>query len=566
MGKLKKYVSMLLVCMTGAVSLMGCSNGNIRTENESSMSYEDAVTEMNSMLKKVDVEKISKPVMDIYSDDSSDAAMLDDIDTFPITVEGDGNINIEIAAATELSSNAPDDWINIVAEKFNAEKNEIAGKTVSVSVRKITSGEVVTYMLADAYLPDVFIPSNYAWGEMLKSSGIGIEKITDRIAGNTAGILIEKNTYDEFITKYEEATVSNILEAALAGDITFAYTNPYTSSTGLNILTAMLKAFDSQNPLSAKAQEKLLEYQQSSPPVAYTTAVLKNQAAKGIISAMVMEEQAYINTPELASYKYIPAGIRHDHPVYTFSYCSDEKKEAAKLFAEYCLSEENQKLAQEKGFGRHDDYQSDDPGLDGTGYLTAQKVWKQNKNGGRPVVAVFVADVSGSMGGEPLNSLKSSLVNASSYIGQEHYIGLISYSGNVTVNLPIDKFDAQQKAYFCGEVKSLSEAGTTATYDAVLVGLNMLKEKAQELKESGVENVKQMLFVLTDGEQNEGYSLDRITPIVAGMQVPVYTISYNYLDDNGELEKLSAINEVSALKASSDDIVNQLRNLFNVEL
>lgn len=424
----------------------------------------------------------------------------------------------------------------------------------------------MTYMLADAYEPDVFIPSNYAWGEMLKSSGIGIEKITDRIAGNTAGILIEKNTYDEFISKYEEATVSNVLEAALAGDLIFAHTNPYTSSTGLNILTAMLKAFDSQNPLSAKAQEKLLEYQKSSPPVAYTTAVLKNQAAKGIISAMVMEEQAYINTPELASYIYIPSGIRHDHPVYTFTYCSDEKKEAAKLFIEYCLSEENQKLAQEKGFGRHDDYQSDDPGLDGTGYLTAQKVWKQNKNGGRPVVAVFVADVSGSMGGEPLNSLKSSLVNASAYIGQEHYIGLISYSGDVTINLPIDKFDARQKAYFCGEVKSLSEAGTTATYDAVLVGLNMLQEKTQELKESGVENVKQMMFVLTDGEQNEGYSLDRITPIVAGLQVPVYTISYNYLDDNGELEKLSAINEVSALKASSDDIVNQLRNLFNVEL
>lgn len=192
MGKSKKYVSMLLACVMGAVSLMGCSNGNTRVENESSMSFEDAVTEMNSMLKKINVEKISKPVMDIYSDDGSDTAMLDDIDTFPIMVEGEGDINIEIAAATELSSNAPDDWINIVAENFNAEKKEIAGKTVSVSVRKITSGEVVTYMLADAYEPDVFIPSNYAWGEMLKSSGISIEKITDRIAGNTAGILIEK--------------------------------------------------------------------------------------------------------------------------------------------------------------------------------------------------------------------------------------------------------------------------------------------------------------------------------------------------------------------------------------
>ena len=49
--------------------------------------------------------------------------------------------------------------------------------------------------------------------------------------------------------------MANLLEATLAGDLTFAYTNPYTSSTGLNILTAMLKAFDDSNPLSDKAQE-----------------------------------------------------------------------------------------------------------------------------------------------------------------------------------------------------------------------------------------------------------------------------------------------------------------------
>lgn len=349
------------------------------------------------------------------------------------------------------------------------------------------------------------------------------------------------------------------MEATLAGDLIFAYTNPYTSSTGLNILTAMLKAFDEGNPLSAKAQEKLLEYQKSSPPVAYTTAVLRNQASKGVINAMVMEEQAYINTPELADYVYIPAGIRHDHPVYTFDYCSQEERDAAALFADYCLSEENQKLADEKGFNRHDDYVSQDPGLDGTGYLTAQKVWKQNKNGGRPIIAVFVADVSGSMSGEPLNSLKSSLINASSYIGSEHYIGLVSYSGNVTINLPIGQFDATQKAYFSGEVKKLSDGGNTATYDAVLVALDMLAKKAGE-----VPDAKLMLFVLSDGQQNEGYSLDRITPIIEGMQVPVYTIGYNYDDTNGELNDLSGINEAAALNATSDDIGNQLRNLFNV--
>ena len=378
--------------------------------------------------------------------------------------------------------------------------------------------------------------------------------------------MIKKDVYKDFLDKYKKASLENILDAAVAGDLIFAYTNPYTSSTGLNILTAMLHAFDSNNPLSDTAQAKLLEYQKTSPPVAYTTAVLKNQAAKGVISAMVMEEQAYINTPELSGFAYIPAGIRHDHPVYTFSYCSDEEKKAAELFAEFCTNEENQKLATEKGFNRHNDYTSQDPGLDGTGYLTAQKVWKRNKNGGKPVAAVFIADVSGSMGGEPLNSLRSSLVNASAFVGQEHYIGLISYSNNVTINLPIQKFDAMQKAHFCGEVKSLSESGSTATYDAVLVGLHMLQEKIKDLKKEGIDDVKPLLFVLSDGKQNEGYSLNRIAPIVAGLQVPIYTISYNYNDSDEELRRLSEINEVSSLTASNDDIINQLRSLFNVEL
>lgn len=540
--------------------LTGCSGDSVRMDrNGDSLSYEDAEAEMASMLKKVSVSQVSNPTLDIYSDEVSEADALADISTFPITVAGSGEIDLEIAAATELSAEAPDDWINIVAREFNQAGYTVGGKKVTVSVRKITSGEVVTYMAAGAYQPQVYIPSNDAWGKMLKSSGIGAEKITDRIAGNTAGILIKKDVYDSFLEKYGEATLANVLDATLAGDLLFAYTNPYTSSTGLNILTAMLKSFDETNPLSDKAQAKLLDYQKSSPPVAYTTAVLRNQAAKGVINAMVMEEQAYINTPELANYVYIPAGIRHDHPVYTFSYCSQEEKDAARLFVDYCLNDDSQKLASEKGFNRHDDYVGEEPGLDGTGYLTAQKVWKQNKNGGKPIIAVFVADVSGSMGGEPLNSLKSSLINASAYIGSEHYIGLVSYASDVTVNLPIAQFDATQKAYFSGEVKNLAEGGSTATYDAVLVALNMLAEKAKE-----VPDAKLMLFVLSDGEQNEGYSLTRVTPIVAGLQVPIYTIGYNYSDSNGELGVLSDINEAASLNATSDDIANQLRNLFNV--
>jgi Ca-activated chloride channel family protein len=275
---------------------------------------------------------------------------------------------------------------------------------------------------------------------------------------------------------------------------------------------------------------------------------------------MVMERQAYINTPELKNYVYTPVGIRHDHPVYTFEWADEEKQEAVKLFSEYCMNESMQKAATERGFNQDEDYKAPSTKMTGADYLAAQRVWKQNKNGGRPIVAVFVADVSGSMDGTPINSLKESLISSSKYIGSDNYIGLISYSTDVEINLPIDKFDAKQRAYFSGEVKGLSSGGGTATYDAVLAGIKMLEDYSEN-----VPNAKLLLFVLTDGQQRDGYSLSRIKGVVGGFGIPVYTIAYNY-NSVDELEELSGINEAATIKANSDDVVNHLRNLFNVNL
>lgn len=559
---MKKFLKSLF-CLSMALVLTACSTTNVRLDtvsNVKALSVEDAEVEIAALLGDVDVTTVDKPALDIYMDEEADSLALADIDTFDITVQGNNDVDIEIATVSEFVGDAPDDWLNIVARDFNKERFEIDGRTVSVTLRNMSAGEVVTYISAGAYKPNCYIPSHSAWGKMLEASGVTVNKIVDRIAGNTAGILMSKDAYNTFHDKYKEDTVSNVLKAATAGDIVFAYTNPYTSSTGLNILTAMLKDFDPADPLSAKASEALLEYQKTAPPVAYTTGVLRNQARKGIIDTMVMEEQAYINTPELKNYTFMPFGIRHDHPVYTFDWNSDVENEVAKMFVDYCLNDHNQKLATEKGFNRNDGYKSQDSGLTGTGYLTAQALWKQNKNGGKPIVAVFVADTSGSMGGEALNALQSSLVATTPYINSDHYVGLVSYSDDVTINLPIVQFNSKQKAHFAGEVKNLIANGATSTYDAVLVAVDMLVKKMDEIP-----NATPLLFVLTDGEATSGYSLNRIAPVVAGMQIPVYSIAYNY-SDNGDLEILSGLNEAAVIKADSDDIVNQLRNLFNTQL
>ncbi|MBQ2347226.1 MAG: VWA domain-containing protein [Clostridia bacterium] len=67
------------------------------------------------------------------------------------------------------------------------------------------------------------------------------------------------------------------------------------------------------------------------------------------------------------------------------------------------------------------------------------------------------------MSGEPINSLKESLLSTSSYISSDNYIGLVSYSDDVHINLPIGEFNDEQRAYFSGAVKDLDTNGNTAT-------------------------------------------------------------------------------------------------------
>lgn len=574
MKRIKKTVATLLAVLMCTVALAGCGpiDQTISMgEKAPALSASDARKELDSLLTKVNQNEVENPSLDIYMDEIGEAAALADIDTFDIAERGTGQINIEIAAATELSSEAPDDWIVAVARNFNREKFKINGKTVSVTIRTITSGEILTYLNAGAYQPQAAVFSNEAWGLMAEASGIGLTKIEDRLAGNTAGILMSQAASEKISAQYGEADFKNIIQAARDKALVFGYPNPYTSSTGLNGLACMLEAFDPSDPLSAKASEALSQYQRTAPPVAYTTAVLRNQAKKGIIDAMLMEEQAYINTPELSDYIYIPFGIRHDHPFYIFDWDTQDQKDAAELFAEYCLSEQSQKLATDKGFNRHDDYKPAEP-MSGQQYLTAQSLWKENKSGGRRVAAVFIADISGSMKGEPLASLQESVVAALPYIGSENYVGLISYSTDVTVNLSmlekdekgsvtgIKPFDDRQRAYFSGEIKNLQASGNTATYDAVLAGLDMINQ-AQQIEP----DVVPIIVLLTDGQAQSGYKLSRITSIVEGMRVPVYCIAYNY-NSGGELETLSGINEASTVKADTDDVVNQLRNLFNTQM
>lgn len=533
-------------------------------KSKQEISRESAVNQLEKKLKKISVQEVPAHKSTVEIAGTNLAEELPDISKYPLSVTGKGDINIEIISSTEKASGGTDGWLNEVAEDFNASHYMINGQWATVSVRSIASGAAIDYIISGKHVPEAFTPSNVLWGEMIAAENVKINMVTERLSGNTAGVLINKETSQKLKETYGKVDISAIVQATIKSEITMGYTNPYASSTGLNFLVSALEEFDSEDILSTKATETFRSFQKNVPFVAYTTLQMREAAANGVLDAFLMEYQGYYNATELRDYEFIPFGVRHDSPLYTIGDISTDQQELAEAFADYVLGDSAQRSAKKYGFNYLDDYKAASWDVNGKKLQSAQKLWKTEKDAGNPVMAVFVADVSGSMGGAPIQNLQSSLINASKYINDSNYVGLISYSTNVDVNLPIAQFDLNQRSYFTGAVEALSPGGNTATYDAVLVALDMLT-KAQEKAEAETgQNIKPLLFVLSDGEQNMGLSLKQIAPIVGGLEIPVYTIGYNA--NLRELGELSAINEAASINADNDDVIYNLKSLFNAQM
>ncbi len=557
-GKIIGTMCLMAVLVAGVVG-----GGIVLTKNigksEREISKEEAMDDLPKLLKEIEILTAEPRKAKVQIGSTSLIDELPEITKYPLSVSGKGDIDIEIFSSTEKSSKGTDGWLNEVAENFNREKFEVDGYDVSVSVRPVASGLSVDYIISGKYVPQAFTPSNELWGKMIEAEGADIRLEDESIVSNTAGILVDKETYTEIEKKYNSVSINSIIQATVDGTIAMGYTNPYASSTGLNFLISALNCFDSSDMLSTKAVESFIDFQANVPFVAYTTLQMREAAESGALDAFIMENQTLYNDPSLKNYKFIPFGVEHNNPVYSLGDLSSEEQEVLDMFIEYCKNDESQKLADKYGFNQIKDYKSDIPEIEGTSLISAQKLWKEEKDAGKPVVAVFVADTSGSMNGEPIVQLKRSLINASQYIGEDNSIGLVTYNNNVCINLPIAKFDINQRAYFTGAVEDISPFGSTATFDGVAVAADMLIKAKEENPDAKI-----MMFVLSDGVTNIGCSLKDVSGIIKAFEIPIYTIGYNA--DLDELGKLSAINEAASVNADSDDVVYALKNLFNAQV
>ncbi|MEK3885477.1 VWA domain-containing protein [Paenibacillus sp. PL2-23] len=530
--------------------------GKTRTQ----VTAEDAAERLDDLYGdiRVTVEEPVKGAIDL--DPAVVGDTLPDISKFPVSVANTTELYAEIFSSTEKSGSGNDGWLNEVAEAFNQAGLKVNGTAVSVRIRNIASGTAADYIRSGKYVPDGFTPSNELWGEMVKAHGMETEPIADRLTGNVAGVVTGKAKYEELIGKYGALNVKTLTDAIAGNELAMGYTDPFASSTGLNFLVTALDTFGGGDLLGEKAVQGFEKFQANVPFIASTTLQMREAAGSGMLDAFVMEFQTFRNAADLQSgYVFTPFGVRHDSPLYALGKLSPEKQDILRLFASFASDEAYQRLAEEKGFNGLDDYRTELPGVDGNTLASAQKLWKEKKNGSKPIAAVFVTDVSGSMDGEPLNRLKESLLNGQKYLGRENSIGLVSYSDDVTIHLPVGRYDANQQSMFVGAVNSLTAGGGTATFDGIAVAMKLLRDELA--KDAGV---KPVIFVLSDGETNKGHSLSEIRGLIETFEIPIYTIGYNANIE--ALASISGINEAASINADTEDVVYKIGQLLNVQM
>lgn len=530
-------------------------------KSEKKITQESAVNRLEKMVKKIEprtAQPVKSPIE--YDAAEDEAAELPDIDTCPVGVEAVTPLYAEIYSSPEKAGTGTDGWLCEMAEEFNQQGYEVNGQPVSVKVRKVNSGQALDYIATGKAVPEGYAPSSMLWVNMLNARGVTTETVAESMVGNVAGILLSEKTHKQIVEKYGSVDLKAITEATEAGEFAMGYTNPFASSAGLNFLVCTLERYDLGNPLSETAMEGFRKFQKNVPFVALTTMQMRDAAENGSLDGFIMEYQSYVNDTILSrNYKFTPYGYRHDNPLVSIASASQEKKDILNLFAEYCASDNAKKRAEEYGFNAMNDYICEYEEVSGDILVAAQKLYKTNKDSGRPVIGVFVTDVSGSMAGEPLQALQESLINSMKYINTQNYIGLVSYSDEVVIELPIQEFNLEQQTYFKGAVEHLSATGGTATFDGICVALDMIRELMDQYPDA-----KPMLFVLSDGETNTGYGLNDIRDVLSGMKIPVYTIGYNA--DLAALESISSVNEAASIDASTDDVVYQLKILFNANM
>lgn len=583
--------------------------GGSDTKPESSQSAKQVQTPLSPFVKQIAIEKISRESelakIEVESTDIPTPLTapelfntLPSIDEFAVPVHPgvaairEGQVIVEIFSSTEkATASSPgslgvDSWLNEMAETFNRE----AGLSGKISVRRIDSGTAYQYILRNQkdpesileYQVDAFSPSNSLWVRMAESQGVQITEINPALLNNLAGVVVRKDALQKLGYSEFNFGLEQLVEQVLAGKIRMGYTNPFASSTGINFLAHLVQYLERKTGETYRSQQvvELFKRFQQGVPITYeTTLQMRDGVLKGdTLDAMVMEYQTYLqlDAQSLDATAFLPFGELHTNPLVAIGDIAPEKLAVLKEFNQWILNDPRAKgLADRYGFNKELPHS---PGtvIPGADLVAMQRLWKQEKAGGDLTVAIFLADISGSMEGERNRNLRKALVEGAEFISPTSHVGLVAFDSRVFNLVPVAPFEEQQKAAFLAYSSQLPTVGGTAMYDGIAFSADQIISYIQSVEQSGVRPV---LIVLTDGESNSDQLVSKsssrrnthindIMSVVNQVQLPTYILALD-LQDKGIIEELNnAARQTGGdvFRVNTETVVGRIVQLLNSQL
>jgi Ca-activated chloride channel family protein len=496
-------------------------------------------------------------------------------------------------------------WIRDVTEAFNGSGAKIgSGKKVVVKAVPTGSGECIDDLLSERVKAHLISPASGAF--IAIGNAESKEKTGKELVGKTKNLVLSpvviamwKPMAETLGWPNKPVGWSDLRELALAKDgweskgkgqwgaFKFGHTHPDYSNSGLITLLAELYAGSGKDELTAadvtdpKTAQFMHDVEKSVVHYGSSTGFFaKKMFANGpqYLSAAVLYESSVIESygpdykdkpfPVVAVYPK-EGTFWSDHPVGVVQrdWVDDEHKEAAQLYIDYLLKEEQQQKALTYGFR---------PGLEkiplgapidaehGVNPKEPKKVldvppvevmqagrktWLQNKKHAR-IVLVF--DKSGSMNAMgKLSNAKKGALEIASMLGDEDSLGLLVFSDKAAwAEKPVKMKDGRDKVKTA--VNEIFAEGETALYDTIDQAYQYLGADPQPDLISAV-------VVLTDGEDNK--STLKLNELIQKIKVDnekktarVFTIAYGEDASEKVLKDIAEATQAKTYKGTPENI------------
>lgn len=406
---------------------------------------------------------------------------------------------------------------------------------------------------------DAVWTSNSIWLYMLDSDvNVSNSKCTSI---NPVIFAIDKTKANELGFINNTVYMKDILNAISSGKLKFSMSNPTSTNSGasaylgfLSTLAGNPEVIKKENLENKELKENLIELFTGMERSSGSEDFLEELFLNGDYEAVVTYESSIININK----KLVEQGKEPLYAIYPvdgvsisdspFAYIDNKDEDKKEIFTDlqsFILSNEGQKLLQEKGrrtwYGGT--YEEADKtifnpewGIDTTKYISPIKypntqVIKlalnlyQNELR-KPVHVVFCLDYSGSMYGEG----KEELVKAMEYIlteeaandflqfSEKDIIDVVPFSGKILSHWKTEI--GTETKNLLQNIKSLSPNGSTAIYDVSSYALELLKNE-------NLDKYNVSIILMTDGANNMGsYSNLRESYIKINKNIPIYSITF----------------------------------------